>query len=53
MDYPSTFEVDRGQVVRHNAAGGSYRIGYKFTGESCVDGNRPAIGSQVIYDING
>ena len=52
VDYPSTFEVDRGQVVRHNAAGGSYRIGYKFTGESCVDGNRPAIGDQVIYDIN-
>ena len=48
MDYPSTFEVGRGQVVRHNAAGGSYRIEYKFTGESCVDGNCPAIGSQVI-----
>ena len=48
VDYPATFEVDRGQVVRRNAAGGSYRIGYKYTGESCVDGNRPAIGNQVI-----
>ena len=51
VDYPATFEVDRGQVVRHNAAGGSYRIGYKFAGESCVDGNRPAIGNQVIILI--
>ena len=46
-DYPATFEVDRGQVVRHNVAGGSYRIGYKYAGESCLDGNRPAIGNQV------
>ena len=51
VDYPATFEVDRGQVVRHNAAGGSYRIGYKFAGESCLDGNRPAIGNQVIMLI--
>lgn len=48
VDYPATFEVDRGQVVRDNAAGGSYRISYKFAGESCVDGNRPAIGDQVM-----
>jgi len=47
VDYPATFEIDRGQMVRNNAAGGSYRISYKFAGESCVDGNRAPIGDQV------
>jgi len=47
VDYPATFEIDRGQTVRNNAAAGSYRISFKFAGESCVNGNRAPIGDQV------
>jgi len=52
VEYPATFEIDRGQMVKYNPAGGSYQISYRFAGESCVNGNQaPIVILIVIMDI--
>jgi len=52
VDYPAMFAIDRGQMVKYNAAGGSYQVSYKFVGESCMNGNQaPIVTLIVIMDI--
>lgn len=47
VDFPATFDVDSGNIVRGNAAAGSTRIAFRFAGESCVDDNRAPTGDEV------
>ena len=47
VDYPASFDVDAGNVVRGNAAGGSTRIGFRFAGEACLENGQPPTHDQV------
>ena len=41
VDFPATFDIDRGNTVRGNAAAGSTRLSFRFGGEPCLEGNLP------------
>lgn len=47
VDFPATFDINRNNVVRNNAAGGSDRIAYRYTGEECHDNREPVTGVEV------
>ena len=47
VDFPATFDVDGGNVVRDNAAGGSTRLSYRYPGQPCVADQYPATYSSV------
>ncbi len=40
VDFPATFDVDGGNIVRGNAGAGSTRLAFRFTGEPCLEGRR-------------
>ena len=48
VDFPATFDVDRGNVLRDNAAGGSTRIGFRVDGDSCLQDGTPPTHDQVL-----
>ena len=41
VDFPATFDIDRGNTVRGNAAAGSTRLSFRFRGEPCLEDNLP------------
>ena len=47
VDFPATYNIDRNNVVRDNAAGGSHRISYRYSGEACLNGRQPKLGDEV------
>ena len=47
VDFPATFDVDGGNVVRDNAAGGSTRLSYRYPGQPCIADQYPATYSSV------
>ena len=47
VDFPATYDIDRGNIVKNNAAGGSNRIAYRYTGEPCGENRSPKIGNEV------
>ena len=40
VDFPATFDIDRGNTVRGNAAAGSTRLSFRFGGEPCLEDNQ-------------
>ena len=51
MDFPATFEVDGGNVVRGNAAAGSTRQAFEYGGEMCQEDGTNPTGNQVWVTI--
>lgn len=47
VDFPASFEVNAGNVVRGNAAVGSTRLGFSFAGEPCREDGKPPSSEQV------
>ena len=47
VDLPATFDIDRGNIIRDNAAAGSNRISFRFTGESCSANRQAVTGNSV------
>ena len=47
VDFPATFDVDAGNVLRNNAAGGTTRLSYRIAGEPCVANQFPVPSSTV------
>ena len=49
VDFPATYDVDRGNIVRGNAAAGSTRIAFRYSGEPCLENNQPPTNEQVCF----
>lgn len=49
IDFPATYDIDYGNTVRDNAAAGSTRIAYRYTGDTCHEGRVPKIGNEVKF----
>ena len=49
VDFPATYDIDRGNVVRGNAAAGSTRLAFRFAGESCLEGYQSPIFDQADF----
>lgn len=47
VDFPATFDVDAGNVLRNNAAGGTTRLSYRIAGEPCIANQLPVPSSTV------
>jgi len=47
VDFPATYEVDGGNVVRDNAAAGSTRLAFQYGGEPCLEDGTSPTGDQV------
>ena len=47
VDFPATFDVDGGNILRDNAAGGSTRLSYRYDGEPCISDLYPVMYSSV------
>ena len=47
IDFPASFDIDGGNVVRGNAAAGSTRIGFRLAGEPCQEDGHPPSSEQV------
>lgn len=47
VDFPATFDINRKNIVRNNAAAGSHRISYRYTGEECND-NRLPVSEEMV-----
>ena len=47
VDFSATFDVDGGNTVRGNAAAGSTRIAFRFSGEPCLENNQPPTYEEV------
>lgn len=47
VDFPATFDIDFGNIVRGNTAAGSTRLGFRYAGEQCLEGNVPPTGEEV------
>lgn len=48
VDFPATFDIDGGNIVRGNAAAGSTRLAFQYGGEPCLEGNTSPTNAQVI-----
>ena len=46
-NFPATFDIDGGNVVRDNAAGGSTGVSYRYPGDSCIGNQSPVTYSSV------
>ena len=51
VDFPATYDVDGGNVVRGNAAAGSTRIAFRYSGEPCLENNQPSTNEQVCFGL--
>ena len=49
VDYPASFEVQGYHIVRRNIAAGSYRLGFRVSGESCVNSSTPMIHDNLAH----
>lgn len=47
VDFPATYDVDYGNTVKDNAAAGSTRIAYRYTGDECNEGRLPKLDTEV------
>ena len=47
VDFPATFDVDHSNVLSGNAAGGSNRISFRYSGDSCHSDRRPRLNDEV------
>ncbi len=47
VDFPATFDINRDNIIRDNAAGGSNRIAYRYSGEECDTNRDPVTGDTV------
>ena len=47
VDFPATYDVDRSNTLRGNAAAGSNRISFRYGGEQCHDDQRPKLHDEV------
>ena len=52
VDFPASFDLDTGNVVKGNAAAGSTRIGFRYAGEPCLDNGQPPTYDQVSPFVN-
>lgn len=52
VDFPATFDVDFGNTLRGNTAAGSTRVGFRYSGERCLEGDIPPTGDEVGCQIN-
>ena len=52
VDFPATFDINRENIVRDNAAGGSRRISYRYSGEECHSNREPVTGDMVSLCSN-
>lgn len=48
VDFPATFDIDFGSTVHGNAAAGSTRLGFQYSGEKCLQENTSPIGLQEV-----
>ena len=53
VDFPATYDIDGGNIVRNNAAAGSTRIAFRYAGEPCLDGNIAPTDQQVSNTLIG
>lgn len=51
VDYPATYDIDSTNIVRDNAAAGTTRIAYRYTGEECNEGRTPVVGDKVRLNV--
>ena len=51
VDFPATYDVDRGNTVRNNAAAGTNRISYRYGGERCHGDQQPMLNETVNHLI--
>ncbi len=51
VDFPATFDVDKGIFVRGNAAAGSTRLAFRYPGEPCLEGRLAPTYDQVSYEF--
>ena len=49
VDYPAGFEVQGYHTVRRNVAAGSYRLGFRLSGESCLGSGTPMIQDNLAH----
>ena len=47
VDFPASYDIDRGNTVRDNAAAGTNRISYRYGGERCHDDEQPKLNEEV------
>ena len=47
VDFPATFDVDHGNIVRGNAAAGSNRISFRYGGDRCHGDRQPRLNDEV------
>ena len=47
VDFPATFDIDGGNTLIGNAAAGSTRLGFRFAGEPCLEGNIAPVNDAV------
>ena len=49
VDYPAGFEVQGYHIVKRNIAAGSYRLGFKISGESCLSTGNPMVQDNLAH----
>ncbi len=47
VDFPATFDINRDNIVKDNAAAGSHRVAYRYSGDECDSNREPKKGEQV------
>ena len=51
VDFPASYDIDRGNTVRDNAAAGTNRISYRYGGERCHDDEQPKLNEEVNINL--
>ncbi|KAI6655737.1 Fibrocystin-L-like [Oopsacas minuta] len=49
VDFPASFEIQGFHYVRRNIAAGSYRLGFRLSGESCLNTGTPMIEHNLAH----
>ena len=49
VDFPAAFEVEGTHTLKRNIAAGSYRLGFKISGDSCGDQDTQLVGENIAH----